>query len=173
MLDDLALKFIQERDEDTFRLLYRASSPELYPLCLRLVSFDKDQAEEIMQVFWTSLLEKIDSFQWKSSFKTWAIGIIINISRRYYNQRSYVDVSCVLDLQEGQQNCEELIDLENALASLPEGYREVLILHDIEGYKHREIADLLSISEGTSKSQLFHGRNQLKRILGESGGDND
>ncbi|HSU27909.1 MAG TPA: RNA polymerase sigma factor, partial [Chitinophagaceae bacterium] len=94
-------------------------------------------------------------------------GIVINCCREYNRKKTYSNTTIedIENLLGITQNPEMKVDIQKALIELPEGYREVLVLHDIEGYKHEEISTLLGISEGTSKSQLFHARKAIKKLL--------
>jgi RNA polymerase sigma-70 factor, ECF subfamily len=173
VIDQLAKRFIKQRTDENFRALYTKLMPDLYTLSLRFNGFNKSLAEEAIQDLWLIVVSDMSKFRWKSSFKTWVIGILLNLSRQLYKKNSQTDRLDIRHEKESKEYNHSLIDLEMALAKLAEGYREIIILHDIEGYKHREIAEILHISEGTSKSQLYQGRNKLRTILAELGGKND
>ncbi len=170
MEDKLLVRdFLNTKSEQAFLKLYRSKTPHLYKMALRLTQ-DELQSEDLIQEMWIVAIRKLDSFQWKSELKTWLIGIMINLFRSQRKQQEEamatiehapeVAVSFELPLVTAT-------DLERAISQLPAGYRQIILLHDLEGYKHREIAELLDITEGTSKSQLFHARKTLRTYLEE------
>ena len=159
--------FLLERSEDAFRQLYRHRTPALYQMALRLTS-QKVEAEELVQKTWIVAIEKLKSFRRKSTLKTWLTGILINLFRENVRQDSRVKKTSdqiILDNRSVESNASDVMDLENAIATLSPGYKEIIILHDVEGYTHKEIGEMLSISDGTSKSQLFQARKILKKYL--------
>ncbi len=163
----LVQAFLQTRSEKLFRELYRKQTPALYRLALQLTSGDILAGEDIIQEMWIRAIRGLAGFRWQSSLKTWLSGIVINCCREH-NRKMELSNTTVEDLENLlgiTQKPEIRIDIQQALVALPEGYREVLVLHDIEGYKHEEIGVLLGISEGTSKSQLFHARKAIKKLL--------
>lgn len=165
--DKLLVKgFLLSRSELLFRQLYRKHTLAVYRLALQLTNKDIQGTEDIIQEAWIRAVERLHQFKWNSSFKTWLSGIVINCCREHLRKKkssilSYDDMEKELTITHSHNK----IDLQNALAMLPIGYREVLLLHDMEGYKHEEIGQLLGISEGTSKSQLFHARKAIRKLL--------
>jgi RNA polymerase sigma-70 factor (ECF subfamily) len=112
------------------------------------------------------------SFGWRSALSTWLGGIAINCARELWREgRAWGETTLDeqwsgLSVSPGApSNAEERIDLERAIERLPHGYRQVFVLHDVEGYTHEEIAGLLGIDAGTSKSQLSHARRRLRAAL--------
>lgn len=166
----LVQDFLGTRSEAAFLRLYRAKTPYLYQMALRLTQ-NEYQSEELIQETWVVAVRKLGDFQWKSELKTWLTGILINLfrSKRKAEEKNLVLQASELTEQEAisEAPSDTLKDLEKAIAQLPPGYRQIIILHDIEGYKHKEIASLLDISEGTSKSQLFHARKAIRQFLSE------
>ena len=169
-MDDrqLVKDFINSRSEKAFHQLYQAKTPRLYQVALRLTAHDQYQAEELIQEMWVIAIRKLEGFEWRSELRTWLTGILINLSRTLRKQQ---EKERILE-QEFETEIVEppiynVMDLEQAISELPAGYRQVIILHDIEGYKHREIAEIMDISEGTSKSQLFHARKAMRYLLTE------
>lgn len=157
----------QDGDESAFRLLYRRHTPRLYQFALRLLGGNELDAEDIVQETWVRALEKLGTFRWQSSLRTWLTGIVINGCRELIRrkERNWMEMR---DEHEGirQPPLEhERIDLEVAMSRLPAGYRAVLVLHDVEGYTHEQISGLLEISSGTSKSQLFRARRTMRQLL--------
>ncbi len=167
----LVSDFLKYRSNGTFKALYRAKTPRLYQIALRLCANDKHQAEELIQETWMIAIKKLADFQWRSELRTWLTGILINLSRQK-RKKTEKEISINQSIQEEAEAISEstfftTYDLENAINKLPPGFRQVIILHAIEGYKHKEIASLLDISEGTSKSQLFHAKKALRILLQE------
>jgi RNA polymerase sigma-70 factor (ECF subfamily) len=169
---ELAEKFRLHGDESAFRALYRRHTPLLYRVAYRMVC-NTDRAADIVQDTWLRAAQGLPSFKWKSSLGTWLVGIVINRSREEIRRTTNDDpaqdefsdpVACSSDawLQ---------IHLERAIAQLPEGYREVLVLHDIEGYTHQEIAQALEIEVSTSRSQLARARAAMRASLEQKMGD--
>ncbi len=162
----LAGKFLAQRDELSFRQLYRRHTPALYQLTLRLVGWNVHDAEDVVQEAWTKAIEKLEAFRWESSLRTWLCGIAINCCRELYRKRSGQHETILPEEMATSKTGElERIELEQAIASLPDGYRQVLVLHDIEGYTHEEIGRMLDIEVGTSKSQLYHARASVRDFL--------
>ncbi len=171
----LVRRFLQQREERVFREIYRRHAGRLYQLSLRLLGGEPQAAEEILQETWVRALEHLPDFQWQSSLRTWLSGIVVNCCREFFRLRA---------AQRNSSPAEELemalplidharrLDLEDAIAALPSGYRQVLILYDVEGYRHEEISKMLDLETGTSKSQLFHARRALRRLLEPSSAEN-
>jgi len=165
---DLVRHFLEHRDEESFRHLYREVTPGVYRYALRFLG-SEEEAADIVQESWIRAIKSLANYKGQSSFKTWLIGISINCCREVLRKSDRWT-----DLPEDEvgyfspvENRIETIDLENALSRLSAGYREILLLHDLEGYKHHEIAELLGIKEGTSKSQLFNARRLMRKFLQE------
>jgi RNA polymerase sigma-70 factor (ECF subfamily) len=165
-------------DERAFRELYGRHTPRLYQLVLRLLGGREADAEDVVQETWLRAASSLDRFRWESAFSTWLTGIGLNQARDFLRRagRRPVyegDPEAVLSVAAtvGAGSHAERVDLERAIALLPDGYRTVFVLHDMEGYAHAEIAARLEISEGTSKSQLFHARRALRAWLEPAGPD--
>lgn len=164
----LADALLAEGNEQAFRELYRRHTPRLYQLVLRLLGGLDAEAEDVVQETWIRATEGLADFRWQSQFATWLTGIGLNLCRD--RLRRAVRRAEVLDPQlpmpaVAPVRVEEKVDLERAITQLPTGYREVLILHDLEGFTHTEIGSRLGIAEGTSKSQLFFARKTMRRLL--------
>ena len=154
-------------DEIAFRELYRRHTPRLYQLILRLVGSEQD-AEDVVQEAWIRATEAAANFRWESGFATWLTGIAINRFKELLRKRNRWPSLSIEQVNEPVVRTDrvgERVDLERALSLLPLGYRTVLILHDLEGYRHEEIAEQLGIAPGTSKSQLFHARRHVRALL--------
>jgi RNA polymerase sigma-70 factor (ECF subfamily) len=164
----LVSNFLARRDEQAFRDLYHRHAPALYQLALRLVGWNVHEAEEAVQDTWMRALEALEGFRWESSLRTWLSGIAINRCRELYRQRARQGHEVVIEqLAQEISTTEnfERLDLEQAIAELPNGYRQVLVLHDVEGYTHEEISRMLEIEVGTSKSQLSRARSSVREAL--------
>jgi RNA polymerase sigma-70 factor (ECF subfamily) len=171
---ELVREFLRRREEKAFRALYRRHSPVLHHLVLRLVGGNEVDAEDVMQTTWTRAIVNLTDFRWESSLRSWLTGIALNCSRELIRKRKRKessDVTEIVDRPALSRITQRItrIDLERAIAGLPDGYREVLILHDIEGYTHGEIGSLLGIESGTSKSQLARARRAVRARLAAAG----
>ena len=158
-------RFRDHRDEAAFRRLFRLHSPQLYRIAYRLVGSDAD-SQDTVQETWIRAAIALPEFRWESKLSTWLVGILLNCCRELRR----AERPDQFDLEERNSRAAaspiaEGIDLERALSRLAPGYREVLLLHDVEGYTHEEIAQILSIDPGTSKSQLSRARSVLRDLL--------
>jgi RNA polymerase sigma factor (sigma-70 family) len=162
----LAEKFCRNGDESAFRALYRRHTPLLYRVAYRLV-VNADRAADIVQDTWLRAAQRLPSFRWESSLATWLVGIVINRSREEI-RRTTNEAPAQNELPEPVARNSEAwlhLHLERAIAQLPEGYREVLLLYDVEGYTHEEIAQALEIEVSTSRSQLARARAAMRASL--------
>jgi RNA polymerase sigma-70 factor (ECF subfamily) len=165
--DDVALvaRFLRARSEDAFRALYRAHTPALYALALRLTGGDRSEAEDLVQESWVRALTALRTFRAQSALRSWLCGVLVNVRRgRIRADWRIIDAPDVEPIVESNRP-DDAIDLERAIAALPEGARDVYVLHDVHGYTHGEIAELMGIVEGTSKSQLNRARSLLRSSL--------
>jgi len=169
----LVERFLHHRDERSFRALYRRHTPALLPLAMRFVRGHREDAEEVLQAVWARAVERLPGFRWESSLRTWLTGITLNCARELLREKRRQPVLDPIDPEDGATARipleVERRDLEKAIAELPDGYREVLVLHDIEGYTHLEIGRLLGIQSGTSKSQLLRARRAIRARLTQLG----
>ena len=168
--------FLKNRDEICFRKMYRRHSPGLYYLALRLVGGTVEEAQELVQETWIRACESLPKFQYRSSLRTWLKGILVNrfreMARYKWKEKERMNLlNTDTESTKGRPNVK--IDMERAIDLLPTGYREVLILHDLEGFTHREIGLLLRIEPGTSKSQLFHARKSIRAFFTPEGNQNE
>ena len=143
----------------------------MYALCLRLTG-DAGAAEERTQDVFVRAWDKLRSFRGESAFSSWlhrlAVNVVMNERRTTIRREQRVTPVAapeVLERGKGEPTVGLGIDLERAIATLPEGAREVFVLYDIEGYSHAEIGELTGIAEGTSKAQLFRARQLLREKL--------
>jgi RNA polymerase sigma-70 factor (ECF subfamily) len=165
--DELTLveRFLRGRSEAAFRALYRAHTPALYALALRLTGGDVGEAEDLVQESWVRALTALRTFRAQSALRSWLCGVLVNVRRgRIRAEWRIVDAPDVEPIAE-RTDPDDAIDLERGILALPEGARDVYVLHDVYGYTHREIAEMLGVIEGTSKSQLNRARSILRNSL--------
>jgi RNA polymerase sigma-70 factor (ECF subfamily) len=170
--DDRALveAYLAGLDESAFLALYRRHTSALFGLAARLCGGDRHEAEEIVQEAWVRAAPAMVSFRWGSSLRTWLSGFVVNGWRELMRaRRRDMPREVRPETAETETPAAERIDLERAVAQLPDGFRAVLVLHDVEGLTHEEIGRLLGIEEGTSKSQLARARQAIRRRLGDRG----
>lgn len=160
---ELAARVVRDGDEEAFRGLFDRHSPRLLRFALRLTAGGA-AADDVVQETWLRAVEGLGRFGWRSSFATWLQGIALNVLREAVREalrrRDGVPAPEAVARAGGGDRAGR-IDLERALARLPRGRRTVVVLHDLYGYKHAEIAESLGISVGTSKSQLHAARREL------------
>lgn len=150
--------------EDAFRALYRAHTPALYALALRLTGSDQSEAEDLVQETWVRATRRMSAFRGESALRTWLCGVLVNVRRE--RVRSAWRMVGPLDVEPATPARDDTaFDLERAIAALPDGARDIFVLHNVYGYAHREIAELLGVVEGTSKSQLARARMLLRASL--------
>jgi RNA polymerase sigma-70 factor (ECF subfamily) len=164
---DLVARFVDGRDEDAFRLLFRRHTPRVYAVALRLMAGRASDAEDVVQEMWRRAAERLPSFLWQSALSTWLTSIAINCARERLRVRPIVTapVEAIDATVVAPPQTLLGLDLDRAIAALPDRCRAVFVLHDIEGCTHEEIARLLDIAAGTSKSHLFHARRLLRARL--------
>jgi RNA polymerase sigma-70 factor (ECF subfamily) len=144
-------------------------------MIVRIVGGVGWDAEDVIQTTWIRAIENLHRFRWESSLRTWLTGIAINCARETLRKRKRTQNFELID-EVAQTTVPRInreinrIDLERAISELPDGYREVLLLHDVEGYTHEEIGGLLGIELGTSKSQLSRARKAVRILLSETNG---
>lgn len=165
----LVAEFLATRSEAAFRRLYRRHAGAVYALLLRLTAGDAARAEDCLQDAWLRAVAALDRFAWRSSLRTWLRGIAINCWREGWREDRRAPLRLVEDHESEAAPASltplDVIGLERAVAELPDGYRAVLVLHDVEGFTHEEIAETLGIVPGTSKSQLARARAAVRRSL--------
>ncbi len=164
----------QAGDLSAFEQLYRENERKVFALCMRLSS-DATLAEELTQDAFVRAWQKLGSFRGQSAFSSWLYPLTVNValterrSRRRRTSRFFsTDDLTAFDRPPAERPLagpEAGFDLDKALASLPPGARAVFVLHDVEGYKHEEIAGLLDMAVGTSKAQLHRARKLLREAL--------
>jgi RNA polymerase sigma-70 factor (ECF subfamily) len=156
-------------DSAAFERLYRAHVARIFSLAGRMIG--PEDAEDATQEVFIRAWEKLGSFRGDAGFGTWLHRLAINhlLSRRAARSRRQdreQERPAAIEGASGQRVEVDLqLDFEAAIAELPDGAREVFVLHDIEGFKHREIAEQLGVTEGTTKAQLHRARMTLRQYL--------
>jgi RNA polymerase sigma-70 factor (ECF subfamily) len=177
----------QQGDSDAFAALFHAHKRRVYSLCLHMTN-NAAEAEELAQDAFLQVFRKISSFRGESAFSTWLHRIAVNTVLMHFRRKSPRQIS----LDEPYTNngdphgshgdtgplghaCETRdlrlessvtrVALSRAIGELPPGYRTIFLLHDVEGYEHHEIAEMLGCSAGTSKSQLHRARMRIRDFL--------
>jgi RNA polymerase sigma-70 factor (ECF subfamily) len=161
-------------DVRAFEDLYRRHLPRVHSLVRRMTG-GRD-SDEVTQDVFVRVWQKLGSFRGDSAFGTWlhrlAVNVVIERFRAESQRRQRLrDGEGIFDTIAAPARSRDVsMDFEAALLKLPDGAREVFVLHDVEGYKHQEIASLLGISAGTSKAQLHRARMMLRRHLNATRG---
>lgn len=164
-----------EGNGEAFEELYHRHFRRVYALCLRMMG-NPVEAEDLTQDVFTNLYRKIGSFRGESQFTTWLHRMTVNQVLMHFRKSS---TRSELTTEEGETPIQivqgtanparmpiiDRIALERAIEQLSPGYRTVFVLHDVEGHEHEEIAQMLGIAEGTSKSQLHKARLKLRELI--------
>lgn len=159
-------------DRDAFERLYRRNVNRVYSLCVRMCG-DREKAEELTQDVFVRAWEKLALFKGESLFSTWlhrlAVNVVLNarkIDRRHDARMEDDDDGDVVGQLTAMPHAPgDRMDLDAAIAKLPPGARRVFTLHDVEGYKHEEIAEQLGVTTGATKAQLHRARMLLREAL--------
>jgi len=169
----------QTGDAAAFERLYKAHSRRVYLLCLRMTR-NPSLAEDLTQEAFLHVFRKIQSFRGESAFSSWLYRVVFNVvlmkqrSKRLNEtpleetRGNEGDAPTLKKLVRSDRQLSSVVDrvmLKNALRQLPRGYKKIFLLHDLLGYEHHEIAEVLGCAIGTSKSQLHKARMSLRRIL--------
>lgn len=162
-------------DRQAFERLYHRHVNRVFSLCARMVA-DRSRAEELTQDVFVRAWEKLRLFRGESSFATWlhrlAVNVVLNERKAESRRRGRFEEE---DEERGMDGYAgvvgmtlppgDLLDLEEAITRLPPGARRVFTLHDVEGYKHEEIAEMLGVTTGATKAQLHRARLLLRQRL--------
>lgn len=158
-------------DRQAFERLYRAHSNRIYSLCTRMCG-SRTRGEELTQDVFVRTWEKLPQFRAESAFSTWlhrlAVNVVLNARKMDGKRDARTDDGEIEDRWDEVARPPmhlERMDLTEAIAKLPAGARKVFVLHDIEGYKHEEIAEMCGITSGGSKAQLHRARLLLREAL--------
>ena len=179
-----AIRRAQEGDAAAFEHLYKANYRHVYSVCLRMIR-NPAEAEDLTQQAFLQLFRKIGTFRGEAGFSTWLHRVTVNIVLMHIRRRKPTEI-LVENLErhnaddespreQGKSDTSMLgaidrFNLKRAIGKLPSGCKKIFLLHDVIGYEHGEIAGLLGVSTGCSKSQLHKARKRLRRLLqGEEG----
>lgn len=174
------VKRAQRGDTEAFSNIFHVHKPRVYSLCLRMTN-NVAEAEDLTQEAFLQVFRKLPTFRGDSALSTWMYRVAVNTVLMYFRKRGRPQVS--LD-EPSSQNVKarkreyglddqrlvtsvDRIALARAIKELPDGYRTIFLLHEVEGYEHREIARLLKCSVGNSKSQLHKARLKMREILSQ------
>jgi RNA polymerase sigma-70 factor (ECF subfamily) len=161
----------QAGDSSAFEMIYRENSPRVYALCLRLSGGSTDEATELMQDVFIRAWRGLKHFRGESAFSSWLHRLTVNamLERARSEKRRTARVLSMedpaRDVATAASEPDMQMDLESAIAALPEGARIAFVLHEIEGFQHAEIAEQLSVAEGTVRAQLHRARKLLIKAL--------
>lgn len=162
----------QSGDPRAFEAIYRRLVGRIYALCLRM-SRDPQRAEELTQDVFVRAWERIESFRGDSRFTTWlhrlAVNVVLQAGRTRGRRESREHLVADPGEYLGRVTREmpgTRVDIERAIASLPDGARAVLVLRDVEGYKYDEIAEMQGVALGTVKAQIHRARKMMRERLG-------
>jgi RNA polymerase sigma-70 factor (ECF subfamily) len=163
------LRLAAEGDARAIRTLYDRYAPRVYAV-VRRIAGDDDAAQDYAQEAWIRAIRALPTFRGDARFSTWLHRIAVNAALqalRKSESRNKREAPAGEDVPMAPIHADSLLQrrLERALDGLPEGMRRVLILHDVEGYTHEEIGDVLGVTAGTSKSQLFKARAKMRDML--------
>jgi len=163
---------VQAGDVDAFETLYRQHAARIYSLASRIAG-SPDEGEDLVQEIFLQAYRKLGSFKGDASVGTWLYRLAVNHCLDFVRSRR-AKMGRVTDTLDAAGSFEPVspretplarLDLERAIEQLPPGCREAFVLHDVEGFDHKEVARLLGIAEGTSKSQVFKARMKLRGLL--------
>lgn len=161
------IKKIKRGQASAFGPLYTRYADKLFGLCYRFTGNQADAEDQLQEIF-VKILNKIEGFRATSSFSTWAYRLatnhLINFGQRR-KDRHEASFEHIPEREQKEVDVPLALALEAAVKTLPDGYRSVFILHDQEGFKHDEIADILGITPATSRSQLTRARMALREKL--------
>lgn len=171
----------QQGDEEAFAALFELHKRRVYSLCLHMTRSAAD-AEDLTQDAMLLFFRKLPTFRGESALATWLHRMVVNVVLMHLRKKRLQQVS-LDEADEGQDlpkrqygvpdqrltGCALRVSLEKAVASLPSGYRSIYVLHEIHGYEHAEIAQMVKCTPGNSKSQLHKARMKLRHLLRSAG----
>lgn len=181
-VDAEVVKRAQQGDSDAFATLFHAHKARIYSVCLRMTN-NAAEAEDLTQDAFLQVFRKIATFRGDSAFSTWLHRIAVNTVLMHFRKKSL----CQVSLDEPYSNsdgakirreygtkdnrlagCVDRVALAGAIKELPHGYRTIFLLHEVEGYEHQEIAEMLGCSVGNSKSQLHKAKLRIRELLAQA-----
>lgn len=169
MTESQLIRQATDGDARAIRALYERYAPRVFAV-VRRIAGDDEAAQDCAQEAWIRAVRALPSFRGDARFSTWLHRIAVNSAlqaiRRSETRRKR-EAPFPAQVPVGPRGGDTLLQrkLERAMDALPEGMRQVLILHDVEGYTHEEIGDALGVAPGTSKSQLFKARSKMREML--------
>src|SRR6266851_8752575 len=172
------VKRAQQGDADAFASLFHSHKARIYSVCLRMTN-NTAEAEDLTQDAFLQVFRKLLTFRGDSALSTWLYRIAVNTVLMHFRKKSLRQISLdepynqdakVVRREYGSRDdrltgCIDRIALARAIKELPDGYRTIFLLHEVDGYEHQEIAELLDCSVGNSKSQLHKARVRMREIL--------
>ena len=179
---DLELvKRAQEGDSDAFASLFYAHKTRIYSVCLRMTN-NTAEAEDLTQDAFLQVFRKLATFRGDSALSTWLYRIAVNTVLMHFRKKSLRQISLDEPFNQDAKQVKreygskddrlvgsvDRIALGRAIKELPDGYRTIFLLHEVEGYEHQEIAQLLDCSVGNSKSQLHKAKLRIRELLGQA-----
>jgi len=178
-VDSDVVKRAQQGDSDAFATLFHAHKARIYSVCLRMTN-NAAEAEDLTQDAFLQVFRKIATFRGDSAFSTWLHRIAVNTVLMHFRKKSLSQVSldepfsnsdgAKIRREYGTKDnrlagCVDRVALASAIKELPHGYRTIFLLHEVEGYEHQEIAEMLGCSVGNSKSQLHKAKLRIRELL--------
>lgn len=173
-----AIERAKQGDAAAFEVLYNLHKRRVYSLCLRMTT-NTAEAEDLTQEAFLQLFRKIGTFRGESAFSTWLHRMAVNVVLMQLRKKG-LQLVPLEDETEGEEETPkkdygaqdavlagsiDRLQLKNAIDRLPPGYRSIFVLHDVEGFEHNEIAQMVGCSIGNSKSQLHKARMKLRELL--------
>lgn len=171
MTDEIIIKGCLKQESKAQKALYDKYSPMLFGICLRYAS-SRAEAEDLLQLGFIKIFRKLNKYKPTGAFKGWLYRVMVNVALEQIRKKSLTthalhthEVDYLLAQRE--QGLDKLLeqDVLKMVQQLPDGYRLVFNMYVIEGYAHKEIADILGISEATSKSQLSRAKAALRKLI--------
>jgi RNA polymerase sigma-70 factor, ECF subfamily len=183
MTEAEAISLAQQGDAGAFERIYRLHSRRVYALCLRMVG-NTAEAEDLTQDAFLQLFRKIGTFRGESAFSTWLHRLAVNVVLMKLRKKTLLETPLDEPADPEDESTRprreiggpdlllsgsiDRVHLERAIEQLPPGYKQVFVLHDVQGFEHNEIAGLMDCSIGNSKSQLHKARMRLRELLQET-----
>jgi RNA polymerase sigma-70 factor (ECF subfamily) len=183
MLASEAIRLAQSGDAGAFERLYQLHNRRVYSLCLRMVG-NTAEAEDLTQEAFLQLFRKVATFRGESAFSTWLHRLAVNVVLMKLRKKSGMETSLEQITEPDEDSggprrdfgspdlrlsgSIDRVNLQRAVDQLPPGYKSVFVLHDVQGYEHNEIANIMGCSIGNSKSQLHKARMRLRELLHEA-----
>jgi RNA polymerase sigma-70 factor, ECF subfamily len=175
------VKRAQQGDPDAFASLFHAHKARIYSICLRMTN-NTAEAEDLTQDAFMQVFRKLSTFRGDSALSTWLYRIAVNTVLMHFRKKALRQISLdepynqdarLVRREYGSKDdrlagCVDRIALTRAIRELPDGYRTIFLLHEVQGYEHQEIAELLDCSVGNSKSQLHKAKLRIRELLGHA-----